>query len=184
MKWSTLHNIYNGLIGKVIIIISLFSTLATIPLINEIKSLNIAITLLGAVIIILGYLIYLIFIPDIIKNFNLYDYINYNLKRERKNHLNKIDEFTLLEKDIVHTNNLYIFNENNMNLKEFKGINDSSIIDGKSSIYSLSMIKYAYINTLFKKTRFFLTLLSIIGIIFIYHSPIHKIFTLIFQGLS
>lgn len=184
MKWSTLHNLYSGLIGKVIIIISLFSTLATIPILNEIKSIHIAITLLGAVIIILGYIIYIIFIPDIIKNFTLYNYINYNLKREKRKYLNKIDEFTLLEKDFNYTNNLYIFSENNMKLKEFKGINDSNTIDGKSSIYSLSMIKYAYINTLYKKTRFFLSFLFILGIIFIYHSPICKIFTLIFQGLT
>lgn len=184
MKWSTLHNLYSGLIGKVIIIISLFSTLATIPILNEIKSVHIAITLLGAVIIILGYIIYIIFIPDIIKNFTLYNYINYNLKREKRKYLNKIDEFTLLEKDFNYTNNLYIFSENNMKLKEFKGINDSNTIDGKSSIYSLSMIKYAYINTLYIKTRFFLTFLFILGIIFIYHSPIYKIFTLICQGLT
>lgn len=175
LKWYSLNKLYGGIIGKILLIISISSLLIQTSTYNLFERDALLYINLGCISILLGYIVYIIFIPDIIKIYSSESYISNNLEKESKDYINYDDEFNILENKQKEINKLYIFKQISYSFRKFSSIKDLKEINGKSAIVTLSIIKYAYLNSLNCYMRFFSSLLLFLGLFLLYFNQITNI---------
>ena len=181
LKWSTIKIIFDGFIGKVILILSILSILLIIPTIKSSNSQSILFMSISILLFILGYIIYVISIPEIIRKYTRYDYVTSLLNRNKESMLNKITEFKVLEENNI--NYLPIYNDKVDNFKNVTNIQNFMNDTTSDSIYQLASIKYSYIDNDNIIIRILLSLILIMFFISFYYLSIEKLIIFILKGI-
>lgn len=182
LRWNILRKIYNGVLGKALVVVSFFSLISAVPFFNEIASLNISLLLIGSFLIMLSYGMFIINIPNVINEYDLLEFSNINTDKHEL--LNLQDEFSILDR-VENINDLYIFQDPSYNLQSYKNFQEYCQINGKNeTIFSLSLIKYAYLNTYRPSIRIAITICLLLGLVAMYLPSAIRLVHLISQGLN
>jgi len=177
LKWDVIHKLYDSFIGKIFTLLSILSIILSNSIISNMNSKSLLFLSVAVLVFILGYIIYMIFIPATINDFKRYEFIEYLVTRNEKEQLSVITEFSFLEKEDLSELPLYI--DSFDNFSEIKKIDIFKDIS-KDYLYQLAQIKYDYINNSILWIRFFITLLLIIFFIMFYYVTIERIINYIF----
>jgi len=177
MRWSAIHMLMTGLIGKSMFILSLAVPISKLAQIG-INLPSFSISTLGAVLISICHILSRIFIPDIIADFKSYqDYISRLLYRNKYCMLDLVDEFCILDKVKEFP---ICLQDNVSHINKFLPVDEHfKLLSPGNAIYKYGVAKYTYIDHSKPYIRLSLTSLFLIGIIFVYYPSIHAIFILI-----
>jgi hypothetical protein len=180
MKWELIVKIFNSFIGKITIALSLVSLLISTPILNIELSRNLIFASTAILLFIFAYIIYLIFIPNILNEYTKIEYVDYMTKKDKDKQISSFTEFNFLEnKDL---NYLPIYKEKNGN--SFKKIHTIAQFtsNNEDSTLQLSHVKYDYYNNENIFVRYIITILLISFFILINYISIEKLFNYITAG--
>lgn len=181
-RWNILRKIYHGVLGKALVVVSFFSLISAVPFLKDVASLNVSLLLIGSFFIMFSYVMFIVNIPNIINEYDLLEFSNINTDKHEL--LNLQDEFSILD-GIKNVNDLYIFQDPSYNLQRYNNFQEYIQINGGSkTIFSLSLIKYAYLNTYSPRKRMAITICLLIGIVAMYLPSALRLFHLISQGIN
>ncbi len=178
LKWDVIHYIYNSFIGKVLIFLSIVSAMLSMSFVSGQYFKGLFFLSFSVLIFILGYIIYILFIPHIIQDFTRYDFIQNILDRNEKKQLSKITEFSFLENEKLEKLPIYIDNVDNFNRIRSIDILEDNTID---TVYQLAQIKFDYINNSFIAVRTIITLLLLSFFVTFYFVTIERIINYLLQ---
>lgn len=179
-KWDTIHNIYQSFLGKILLLLSVLSIIFSVINFSKIYLPVSTITLLclslSVLFFLIGYLLYTIFIPDVIKQFKRYEYLDYSLNRHKEAQFSNLTEFNFITKseNFKILKNLPIYNSKIDNLPEPKDLDTS-----KDSIYLKIQIKYDYINNEKVICRFFISCFFYLFLFLFYYPSISNLINFI-----
>ncbi|ENF3462221.1 hypothetical protein SM871_003234 [Yersinia enterocolitica] len=177
MNWKVLYDLYNGLLGKCLIFIALSTPISILVRNTGIYPTSFIISLIGAIIILLGYVTCQILTPAIIKKFtDSHAYSEYLIEIEKNVTLSI--EFSVLD-DVK--NKLPTCHDNiSLETFNFISVEDTKArCDTVKSIRILSFIKYAYFLQISFWPRIILTIILAIGSIFIFFPTLYNIYTIL-----
>lgn len=176
LKWSALHRLLSGIVGKSMFIISL-----AVPL-SKLAQFGIDLSffpylLIGAVLVSICYILEKIFIPEIIEDYVTSSrYAACLIDRYNETSLDYEGEFNFLND--YQNNNPPIEIAGDVNsIKKFLPIQEGEDILGiKSAIYKLSVTKFKITDNSKVSLRAILTTLLILGFFFFYFPILKAIF--------
>ena len=184
MKWTTLNTLYSGIIGNSLFIISLAALVSAIPIFNF-SSVKMSLALIGAILLSLSFVLNKIYIPSIVNIYASYsDYFEYLYSLKDKDSMSYTHEFGVLEEDLSVTKKLSVFSSKEFNLKEFESIDDYKILMKDRCLYSLSIMKFDFVNSFHSKMRILLSATFFIGITLLYTPTAIRIFELLLKGFK
>ncbi|AGG31737.1 TPA: hypothetical protein QIC04_003568 [Morganella morganii subsp. morganii] len=177
MNWKVLYDLYNGLLGKCLIFIALSTPVSILVRNTGIYPKSFIISLIGAIIILLGYVACQISTPAIIKKFSdSHTYSEYLIKIEKNVTLSI--EFSVL--DDVKNKLPTCHDDISLDKFEFVSVEDTkNRCNFEKSIRILSFIKYAYFSQVNFWLRVILTVTMAIGSIFIFFPTLYNIYTIL-----
>ena len=112
----------------------------------------------------------------------LFGYKHLLLMKE-KGAFSLIHEFSILDNN-DEISKLPVFNSPEFALYEFRSISEYQMILGEEkALYSLSIIKYSYSESLYKKIRYSLTLVFLLGVSFLYYPPAKRVYEFVLLGV-
>jgi len=177
LSWRTLHELYNSIIGKSLIIVSLATPVALMYNVSSFIPSQFPIVLLGALLALIGYLFTKIYTPELIKDFtNGHHYTSALLEIADK--VDWVSEFKILENE----KNSLTSDMDGYAVKpyEFTTIESAKTILGEArAMRSLALIKFNLINVSEKNKRLFLTLTFYASILLIFSSTIIHVKTIL-----
>jgi len=119
------------------------------------------------------YILYLIFIPNIINEYTKIEYIDYMTQKDKDNLISNFTEFSFLEnKDLTY---LPIYTEEENSFKKINTIEDF-VSNNKDSTLQLSIIKYEYYNNKNIILRYIITILLILFFILLNYIPVTNLY--------
>ncbi|MDH5560601.1 MAG: hypothetical protein OEY59_07060 [Deltaproteobacteria bacterium] len=185
LPWSVIGNLYASVIGKCLFILSSVAIVTTIPYAIEIISTrNVAIALIGAILITVSYTLYKIIIPETINEFTDKSYYEHLVELQGKNSLDRISEFSILENNHV-VNSLPVFSNKNLDIQHYENIkNYITVLGDDRTLYILSIIKYSLLNYSLFEVRALISIMFYSGICLIYYPSIYRIIYVIIKGVS
>lgn len=173
MSWKVVNQIYVGTLGKALLIIALATPMSFLVKVGVYPA-SFVISLVGALLILTGYIWTSTSVPPIIKQYA--DGHDYAIKLSVLNKsIDWISEFKVLEdhkskiKDGYDGHFHSQFNFTNID-------NAKNELGDQISLRSLSILKFNLINDFNKGQRIILTILFILGSVLIYMPLIHRIF--------
>jgi hypothetical protein len=177
LTWKALHSLYNSILGKSLLIVSLATPVALMYNVTSLIPSKFPIVLLGALLALLGYVYTEISTPELIKDFkNSHDYSTALIKISKQ--VDWVSEFKVLEdksEDLEPCMDSY-----SVKLYEFKSIDKSKKYLGEDkAIRSLALIKFNYINLSMKIKRTILSINFYASMILIFLSTIIHIKTVL-----
>ncbi|MPW28860.1 hypothetical protein F9L16_07545 [Agarivorans sp. B2Z047] len=176
MNWKVIHGLFEGLLGKCLLVIALATPMSFLAKANIDISLF-SISLVGSLIVLVGYIWTAVSTPTLIKSHkNGHCYAKELVNLEE--YLDSVSEFKVLEeyKDKLKNNyDGYFYKQN-----DFKDI-DSTINDigKKQSIRALAILKFNLINELNSFQRWCLSLLFLVGSVLVFLPLIYRIFIIL-----
>ncbi len=177
MNWKVLYDLYNGLLGKCLIFIALSTPVSFLVRNTSIYPKSFIISLIGAIIILLGYVFCQIFTPAIIKKFpDSHAYSDHLIKIEKNVTLSI--EFSILD----NVKNTLPMRHDSISLDKFNFVSvedTKSRCDAEKSIRILSFIKYAYFSQIYLWLRITLTITLAAGSILIFFPTLYNIYTIL-----
>ncbi len=182
MKWDLIVKIFNSFIGKTTIALSLVSLLISTPILNIELSRNLIFASTAILLFIFAYIIYLIFIPNILNEYTKIEYVDYMTKKDKDEQISNFTEFNFLEnKDLDY---LPIYKEKDGN--SFKKITsiEQFASNNQDSTLQLSQIKYDYFNNENIFARYIITVLLISFFVLINYISVEKLFNYIIGGIT
>lgn len=185
LSWSTISELYSSIIGKCLFLLSSIAIVTTIPLsIYAISTRSMAISLLGAIVISISYLIYKIKIPRLISSFTEKEYYESLVIRKKRKALDMIHEFSILENDSM-VNKLPVFLDRNYKLQIFESIkNHKTVLGEERALHALSIIKFCYMEEKDYKSRLLVSHSFYFGCFCFYSPGIFRVMTVILKGVS
>lgn len=183
MKWSSIKTVYGGLIGNAIFFISIISIVTIVPL-EQFANIGLSVSIVGAIILSIAYVLTKIFTPSMITEFSSHlDYYRHLVLMKENGSFSLIHEFSVLD-DKPSVGELPVFSSPEFTLHPLTSISEYKKILGESkALYSLSIIKYSYSETLYKKTRYLLTSSFLVGVAFLYYPPAKRVYETILSGV-
>lgn len=177
MNWRALHLIYNGLLGKCMLFLALSTPVAILVRNFNILPWTFVISLIGAIIILLGFILCLLLTPVLIKRFSdAHEYAEFLIKISDNVDVNI--EFSILDNvknDLPKNHDDFsIINYNFVSVEKTKSLNNIN-----KTLRTLSIIKYSYFLQKDKKVRISLSLILILGSTFIFFPTIYNVFTIL-----
>jgi len=182
MKWDLIVRIFNSFIGKITIALSVVSLLISTPILNIELSRNLIFASIAILLFIFAYIIYLIFIPNILNEYTRIEYVDYMTKKDKDEQISNFTEFNFLaNKDLDY---LPIYKEKDGN--SFKKITsiEKFTSNNQDSTLQLSQIKYDYFNNENIFARYIITFLLISFFILINYISVEKLFNYIIGGIT
>lgn len=168
MNWKTLHILYNGLLGKALILIALSTPVALLVTNFNIVAFAFIISLLGAILIVIGYVLCVNFCPEIIKKYaDSQDYVDYLLRTESQIDINT--EFKVLDSQ---KSNLGSHADQSILSYNFESVSKTQSQYGDKCLRVLAILKHNYYSQSGKKLRLVLTLLLFVGAALIFYPTI------------
>jgi hypothetical protein len=178
LNWKAIHTLFEGFLGKGLLIIALATPMSFLAKVN-VGIHFFVISLIGAIIIFVGYIWAATSTPAIIKNHKDGHYYAKDLIKLRP-YIDIVSEFKVLE-DYQVTEEYYdgYFYKQ----KKFESIgNAENDIGKKESIRSMAILKFNLINNLNPYQRWFLSFIFLLGCLFIYFPLAYRV--LITLGVS
>lgn len=177
MNWKVLYDLYNGLLGKCLIFIALSTPVSILVRNTGVYPKSFIISLIGAIVILLGYVICQVFTPAIIRKFtDSHAYSEYLIEIEKNVTLSI--EFSVLD----DVKNKLPTCHDNISLEKFKFVSVEDTkdrCDSEKSIRILSFIKYAYFLQVNYGLRLFLTMILAIGSVIIFFPTLYNIYIIL-----
>ena len=177
LTWDVNKAIFDSFAGKAFILLTILSIILSVPFVDKLDSINLFMYSIAVLSFIIGYILNLVFIPDVIRNFTRYEYIEYIFFRNEKKQLSIITEFTFINN--ININDLPIYKNPTENFSKIEDITSMSEIS-KDNLYQLSQIKYDYLNQEDKLFRFFITISLVTFFVSLYYLSIEKIIQYLF----
>ena len=145
LKWTDIDKILNGLIGKAFLLVSIAIPISKLIPIG-INFIYYPYTLLGALLVLISYLLSIIFGPDIIFLYKSpIDYASNMLKLQKDKVLDFYGEFEMIEDHLDDISNYIDYNPDSF--KKFFPIKNAILaLDIESAVYKLSKAKFAITN--------------------------------------
>ncbi|MEZ8574214.1 hypothetical protein AB6C82_05190 [Vibrio splendidus] len=176
MNWKVIYDLYVGFLGKALLIIALATPVSFLVKVGF-STFLFTISLVGAIFTLIGYLWAVFSTPEIIKNFS--DGHDYAVKlNELKSSVDWVSEFKVLEEnksEILQGYDGYMYHQ-----YKFDSIDSAkSELGEEQSLRSLSILKYNMINNFNIKQRWGLTVLFLLGSIFIYLPLVYRVFVVL-----
>lgn len=177
LSWKTLHSLYNSILGKSVLIVSLATPVALMYNATSFIPSQFPWVLLGALLALIGYLFVEVFTPELIKDFkNAHHYSSSLIKIA--NNVDWVSEFKILEDELGSLTSE--MDGYSVKPYEFKTIESAKKFIGEErAIRSLALIKFNHINLSGLLKRQILTLSFYISIILIFSSTIIHIKTIL-----
>ena len=178
LGWDIIHYIYNSFIGKILIFLGVLSIILNFQVINDCYLKSVFFLSLSILIFIIGYVIYLIFIPEVIRTFTRYEYYTHIINRKEKNNISMVTEFYFLKEVDLSKLPIYIDNVDRINnINEI----DDFINNNKDGYYQLAQIKFDYLNNSLIIPRGIITILVIVFFITFYFVTVEKLINYILK---
>ena len=172
LGWDTIHYIYNSFIGKILIFLGVLSIILNFQVISDSYLKSVFFLSLSILIFIISYVIYLIFIPKVIRAFTRYEYYTHIINRKEKNNISMVTEFYFLTEVDLSKLPIYIDNVDRINnINEI----DDFIKQNKDGYYQLAQIKFDYLNNSLIIPRGIITILVIVFFITFYFVTVEKL---------
>lgn len=177
LSWKTLHSLYNSILGKSVLIVSLATPIALMYNATSFIPSQFPLVLLGALIALVGYVFVEVFTPELIKDFKNAHHYSSSLIEITKN-VDWISEFKVLEDEVsTLTSDMDGYS---VKPYEFKTIESAKKFIGEErAIRSLALIKFNHINLSSISKRYALTASFYISITLIFSSTILHIKTIL-----
>lgn len=173
MNWKAIHDLFEGFLGKSLLLVALATPMSFLVK-ADFNPLYYKISLVGAIVILVGYVWTVISTPMLIKNSqNGHDYAQQLISLE--NYIDWVSEFKVLEDnksklDLGYDGYFY-------KQFDFKDIDNAQNEVGKeASIRALSILKFNLVNKFDKCQRVALTVLFFSGALLIYIPLVYRIF--------
>lgn len=176
MNWKVIHELFEGVLGKSLLIVALATPISFLVKANVEVGLFI-VSLIGALIILIGYVWAAISTPPLIKNhLNGHHYAQelFNLK----DYIDKVSEFKVLQENIKRLPtgfDGYFYQQNTFSTID-NAIED---IGADKSIRALAILKFNLINEFNPNQRFSLTTIFIVGSVLVYCPLIYRVFVVL-----
>ncbi|MFH4705755.1 hypothetical protein WKW74_10905 [Vibrio alginolyticus] len=177
MDWRALHLIYNGLLGKCMLFLALSTPVAILVKNFNIMPWTFVISLIGAIIILLGFVSSIILTPALVKKFSdAHEYADHLIKISDNVDVNI--EFSILDnvKDDLPKkySDFSILDYDFVSVEKTK-----SISKNEKTLRILSIIKYSYFLQKDRKARIILSLVLAIGSILVFFPTIYNVFIIL-----
>ncbi|MEY8215563.1 MAG: hypothetical protein RPR97_13900 [Colwellia sp.] len=173
MNWKIINSLFEGVLGKSLLIIALATPVSFFVKANIDTGLFV-VSLIGAITILIGYTWVSISTPALIKNYtNGHNYAQSLIKIET--YIDNVSEFKILEDNsdkLPSGFDGYFYQQG-----EFKDTDSTTNEVGKKqSIRHLSILKFNLINEFNSIQRWSLTILFFVGSLLVYIPLIYRIF--------
>lgn len=177
LSWRILHSLYNSILGKSLLIVSLATPVALMYNVSSFIPSQFSTILLGALLALIGYICTEISTPELIKDFkNGHHYSSALLDISEK--VDWISEFKILENK--HEELTACMDGYSVKPYEFKSIESAQRFLGKDrAMRSLALIKFNLINESHQSKRCILTFIFYTSITLIFSSTIIHIKTVL-----
>lgn len=184
MRWATLSVVYGGTIGNSLFLLSVIAIVSSVPLL-DIRSVSLSVSLLGAMVLSISYIVQKIAIPDFISRHpDYFSYYEHLLKLKNDKTLSSSHEFNMLENN-GHVQSLKVFSDNQFCLAPFVSRREYDTVLGEgAALYSLCIIKHSYVDHLYRPTRVALSSSFALGIVLFYIPAATRIVEVVTGGLS
>lgn len=177
LSWRSLYSLYNGILGKCLIIISLATPIALMYNITSFIPQQFPIILIGALLALIGYIITEIKTPTLIKDFKDSHQYSTDLLKIAGN-IDWISEFKILENNKAQLSNK--IDGYSVTPFEFSSIDNARTFLGEDrALRSLALIKFNFCNERNIIIRLCLTLLLFCSIILTFSSTIIHVYTIL-----
>ncbi|MFJ5390012.1 hypothetical protein ACIPUF_04115 [Pectobacterium sp. CHL-2024] len=177
LPWRSIYSLYNGILGKTLLIISLATPISLIYSSIHLIPSSYPTILSGALLALTGFIYTEISIPPLIKDFkNSHQYSSEILNIAEN--VDWVSEFKILE-DNIHQ--LSEVKDGYFSYPiEFKSIDyTKKLLGEEKAIRSLSMMKFDLCNKESKYKRLFMTLIFYISLTLIFSSTISNIYSIL-----
>ncbi|EJL6781064.1 TPA: hypothetical protein I7676_21010 [Vibrio vulnificus] len=177
LSWKTLHSLYNSIIGKSVLIVSLATPVALMYNATSFIPSQFPWVLLGALIALVGYVFVEVFTPELVKDFKNAHHYSSSLIEISAN-VDWVSEFKILEENVSTLKS----DVDGYSVKpyEFKTIEATKKFIGEDrAIRSLALIKFNHVNLSGVWKRRILTASFYMSIILIFSSTILHIKTIL-----
>lgn len=179
MNWKTLHVLYNGLLGKSLLLIALSTPVALLITNFDINASAFIISLLGAVIIVIGYVTCINCCPEIIKKYiTSQDYLDYLLKIEKQIDINT--EFKILDEQ---SGKVSSYSDPSVLSYNFESVEKTEATYKDKSLRILAILKHNHYSKSKTIIRMALTFILFIGAVLIFYPTIANVL-FILKGIS
>lgn len=176
LNWKVIHGLFEGVLGKSLLIISLATPVSFLAKANIDVTLFV-ISLIGAIIVLIGYIWSAISTPALIKDYdNGYTYSEKIISSDE--HMDIISEFKILEDNVSKVKARY--DGYYCQHKTFSDI-DSFVeeVGRKAALRSLAILKYDFINMVKETQRKVLVVIFFIGSALVYLPLVYRILLLL-----
>ncbi|MCA3928878.1 hypothetical protein [Vibrio vulnificus] len=176
MNWKVIHALFEGFLGKSLLILALATPMSFLAKANVNVTLFV-ISLIGAIFVVIGYIWSAVSTPALIKDYvNGYTYSEKLVSND--SHLDIISEFKILEDNASELKEQY--DGYYCQHKKFSDIDSFVEEVGKNgALRSLAILKYDYINKVKENQRYGLTVLFFTGAALVYFPLFYRIFVLL-----
>lgn len=179
MNWKTLYVLYNGLLGKSLLLIALSTPVALLITNFDINASAFIISLLGAVIIVIGYVTCINCCPEIIKKYiTSQDYLDYLLKIEKQIDINT--EFKILDEQ---SGKVSSHSDPSILSYNFESVEKTESTYKDKSLRILAILKHNHYSKSKTIIRMTLTFILFIGAGLIFYPTITNVL-FILKGIS
>ncbi|MGR3042566.1 hypothetical protein ABMY36_21590 [Vibrio vulnificus] len=177
MDWRTLHLIYNGLLGKCMLFLALSTPVAILVRNFNILPWTFVISLIGAIIILIGFILCTVLTPVLVKKFSdAHEYADYLIKISGNVDINI--EFSILNE--VKDNLPKKYNDFSIQSYDFTSVgNAKSTLEIDKALRLLSVIKYSYFLQKNKSVRLMLSFILVLGSILIFFPTMKNVFIIL-----
>lgn len=187
MNWEAISRIYEAVIGKVVVLFSVVSILTIVtPIKLILEGVNTSISLLGAIIITISYVLYKVFVPSLVVYFkSSHDYTSSIIEQNKENHLDTYVEFEVIERpENIELIRRLTKNDPSFPKDEIKVLDIVQRLEQSRAIKTLSVLKYDITIKENWSCRWAITLLFAAGILMMYWPSIVRIVSTIAGGFK
>jgi len=177
LSWKTLHSLYNSILGKSVLIVSLATPVALMYNATSFIPSQFPFVLLGALIALIGYVFVEVYTPELVKDFKNAHHYSSSLIKIIDN-IDWISEFKILEDEATLLTSMV--DGYSVKPYDFKSIESTKKFIGEErAIRSLALIKFNHVNLGGSKKRCALTASFYLSIALIFSSTVLHIKTIL-----
>jgi len=182
MDWRTLYNLYSGLVGKCLLYVALTTPIAFyIRTFGSTSPKMFTTSLIGALLILIGYLLCLIKSPDIIKRHN--SPISYTSSLiPIYEHIDLDSEFNLVDQSINASESEFkqALSDSYLTSLNFASVQSlKEVVGEKKAVRVLSTIRYALENKANPNIRIALSISFALGSVIVFIPTIYNVYTIL-----